>query len=682
MQNNVRKSQEADLLLSSDIADHFISTEISFLKLKTNVIAQSFALADEEKWPGLLAEQETIHNEFAGMAVLDSERGFLVSSGLLPDHEALMDDPFIKKAFLGKTVITSVIPSVQGDVVFCLAAPLPESHDKIITVTLPRMYFAKRVSSFVIWENGHIFIDDAEGNILANTLDREAWIQNKQNFVRLSKTNKQFESIAGVIQRGINKETGIGYFSISGIENVCAFRPIMGSEEGWFLGVVGHLHESPFRNIDIGIIIVGIVSFFLSIIAAITAFFFIRKSFNDRERLVRQQADAQAASRAKSSFLSNMSHEMRTPMNAIIGMTTIAKNATDTERKDYALNKIEGAAVHLLSVINDVLDISKIEANKLEFSPIEFNIEKMLQKIVKIIKFRMDEKHQKFTLNVDKNIPRFVIGDDHRLSQVIMNLLSNAVKFSPDHGGICLDVTLLGENDGICELRVSVSDNGIGISAEQQAKLFCAFEQADSGISREFGGTGLGLFISKHIVELMGGRIWVESEIGKGSMFIFIVKLERGKNSADSEPNVKPEIDTAVGFAGIKMLLAEDVEINREIIISILEDTGISIDCAENGLEAVEMMAASPDKYDIVLMDVQMPKMDGFEATRRIRAMDRPRLKNLPILAMTAHVFVSDVEECLKAGMNDHIGKPLDLDDVLTKLRKYLDKEQGVNEKG
>jgi CheY-like chemotaxis protein len=298
----------------------------------------------------------------------------------------------------------------------------------------------------------------------------------------------------------------------------------------------------------------------------------------------------------------------------------------------------------------------------------------MLQKIVNIINFRMDERHQKFTVNVDKNIPRFVLGDDHRLSQVILNLLSNAVKFSPENGEIGLNVILVNEQDGICEICMEVSDNGIGISSEQQSKLFGVFQQADSGISREFGGTGLGLSISKHIVELMGGKIWVESESGKGSQFIFTVKVERGKKNIASVPvsEEDAEIEMDGRFAGKKLLLAEDVEINREIIISLLEDTGLSIDCAGNGMEAVEMIAAAPDKYDVILMDVQMPKMDGLEATRLIRTLTAQRLKNLPIIAMTAHVFKSDVEECLKAGMNDHIGKPIDIDDVKKKLNKYL----------
>ena len=414
------------------------------------------------------------------------------------------------------------------------------------------------------------------------------------------------------------------------------------------------------------------------------------KIMNDLEQTVAEankaHAEAEAANRAKSSFLAVMSHEMRTPMNAIIGMTTIGKNSGDKERKDYAFEKIWDAAVHLLSVINDVLDISKIESNRLGLNLVEFNLEKMLQRVIDIINFRMDEKHQKFTVNVAGGIPHLVLGDDHRLSQVILNLLSNAVKFSPEYGEIGLDIVLLGEDNGIFELCITVSDNGIGITPEQQEKLFTAFEQADSGIKREFGGTGLGLSISKHIIELMGGRIWIESEIKKGSKFIFTVKLEsREKNtgfmpvSGNNYENAgldaggaKDEIEMSGRFAGKKMLVAEDVEINREIIISLLEDTGISIDCAENGQEAVDIITASPDKYDVILMDIQMPKMDGLEATRQICALTAGRLEHLAIIAMTAHVFKSDVEECLEAGMDDHIGKPVDIEDVFKKLNKYI----------
>jgi signal transduction histidine kinase/DNA-binding NarL/FixJ family response regulator/PAS domain-containing protein len=415
---------------------------------------------------------------------------------------------------------------------------------------------------------------------------------------------------------------------------------------------------------------------------------------------------ATVASKAKGEFLSNMSHEMRTPLNAIIGMTSIGKKSKDLERKDYALNKIDDASTHLLGVINDVLDMSKIEANMLELSPIEYNFVKMLQKTVAVANFRVDEKKQQFTMNIDPDIPETLIGDDQRLAQVITNLLGNAVKFTGEGGAITLDARLLEEKDNVCTIQIAVSDTGIGIDAEQQEKLFRSFQQAESSTTRKFGGTGLGLAISKTIVEMMGGFIQIESELEKGSTFTFTVLAERGtqKKMADIITDTEKIPQDINGlFAGRSILLVEDVEINREIVQALFEPTQLGIDCAENGIEAVKMFTEAPRKYSLIFMDVQMPEMDGYEATRRIRALEKelrssssalefpkeqvatslefpketPKLlserpKSVPIIAMTANVFREDIEKCLEAGMNSHIGKPLDFNEVLEKLRFYL----------
>jgi len=399
--------------------------------------------------------------------------------------------------------------------------------------------------------------------------------------------------------------------------------------------------------------------------------------------LIRDRAErltqADMANRAKSNFLSNMSHDMRTPLNAIIGMTAIGKKAESIEGKDRALHKIEEASSHLLGVINNVLDMAKIESGRLALAPAIYNFESMMQKVTAVCGFRIDEKQQAFTIDVDKNVPRYIIGDEQRLSQVMTNLVSNAAKFTPQNGRIGVRVSLSGEAGDDFELRVEVSDNGIGISPEQQKKLFQPFIQAGSETSREYGGTGLGLFIAKSIVELMGGRIWIESETGLGSKFMFTVKARRGDGSLIN--GLGAEGDSAGGarraegeFAGKKLLLVEDVEINQEILTALLGGTGIETECAQDGGKAVEMIASAPGKYDIVLMDVQMPGMDGYEATRRIRALLAAQNTGLPIIAMTANVFTEDVELCLAAGMDDHLGKPLDIDRVLKLLRKYLNR--------
>ena len=395
------------------------------------------------------------------------------------------------------------------------------------------------------------------------------------------------------------------------------------------------------------------------------------------ESMMKHQAEMEAASKAKSSFLAAMSHEMRTPMNSIIGMSTIGKNAGDLEGKNNALDKIIESSTYLLGVINDVLDMSKIESNKLELANVSFDLNASINKAVSLIQFSIDEKRFKFSLKLDDTMPCYFIGDDQRLTQVITNLLANAVKFTPDEGSISLSVSLIQEKDGICELRFEVADTGIGISPKYHEKIFDSFEQAEKGTTRKYGGTGLGLVISKSIIELMGGRIWVESKLGKGSQFIFTVKLSRDLQKSHLQSDFKDKEEVSIediynNFKGKRVLLAEDIEINREILVTLLDGTGLIIDTAENGVEAVEMVRADPDKYHLIFMDMQMPVMDGLEATRQIRALPAVCDRMLPIIAMTANVFQDDIAKCRAAGMDDHIGKPINLSNVLGKLSYYL----------
>lgn len=534
------------------------------------------------------------------------------------------------------------------------------------------------------------------------------------------------------------------------------------------------------------------------------------------KELIMAKEEAVQSNLAKSEFLSRMSHEMRTPMNAIIGMTGIAKSTQDLEKKEYCLDKIDEASKHLLGVINDILDMSKIEANKFELSIAEFNFEKMLMRVVNVVNFRVEEKHQTLIIDIHPAVPVTIVSDEQRLAQVIANLMSNAVKFTPEKGLVTLIAKKIAEEDDLCTLQIEVKDTGIGITPEQQSKLFRSFEQADGGISRRFGGTGLGLAISKRIVEMMGGEIFIESEIDKGSSFIFTMKAARGFSEqpslldmnvswkdlrilvVDDAPEVRDyfvnvtetiniycdvaedgfeacklieenknnpyhiifvdwkmpgmngielteRIKNILGanvvvimisatewndikhdaltagvdrfipkplfsshivdcindcmspqssskdddnlhsrtaenfekgcFAGHRILLAEDIEINQEIVISLLEDTGIEIDCAENGLEAYQMFKENPSLYDVIFMDIHMPEVDGYEATRMIRQLNTQKALDIPIIAMTANVFREDIEKCLEAGMNDHIGKPIDTKDIFDKLQKNLKKK-------
>ena len=519
--------------------------------------------------------------------------------------------------------------------------------------------------------------------------------------------------------------------------------------------------------------------------------------------ILKAKEQAERSNSAKSEFLSRMSHEMRTPLNAIIGMTAIAQSSSEPEKKEYCLERIGNASAHLLGVINDILDMSKIEANKFELSSTEFVFAKMLARICDVVSFKVFEKSQELQANIGSGVPFSVVADEQRLGQVIANLLSNAIKFTPENGVIELNATLVSSDGAECIIAIEVKDTGIGISPEDQDRLFKAFEQADGSISRKFGGTGLGLAISRRIVDLMGGDICVTSELGKGSSFSFTITARSGSLSLaglvprnaqwrrlpmllitqstavlhqfeevariagcsfdratdwestlacletlgipygivwidhalplmeatarklkgyygqsphivlvsgsqevemqDSAGNTvidkilqkplfsymiveylteiasQPDSQASanhgpapLAYAGKRILLAEDVELNREVLLATLEDTGLVFECAENGQEVVDMYKAAPERYDLIFMDIHMPNVDGYEATRLIRQLPLPNAASIPIIAMTANVFKEDVDRCLEAGMNDHLGKPIDKNEILSKLEQYL----------
>ena len=407
---------------------------------------------------------------------------------------------------------------------------------------------------------------------------------------------------------------------------------------------------------------------------------------NPKDMTVPKPAEAAESELEKSNFLARMSHEMRTPLNAILGMCSIAQSTDEPEKIASCIAKINEASMHLLGIINDILDIAKIETGKLKLVNDKFHLAQFLKKTIGMIKFTLDAKKQNLILDFDPALPETVICDEQKLAQVLLNLLSNAVKFTPPEGVITMSVKKLKEEGSDCTLGIKVSDTGIGISPLNLKKIFAPFEQLDGNLDRKFGGAGIGLTISRSIIQLMGGDIKVESSPGKGSCFAFEINLE----SVETEPAIdsssrKLSLDVKPGkhkYKDLTILLVEDVEINREIVLSLLEDTGLPIDCAENGTEAMELFRANPAKYGLILMDIHMPEMDGLEATRQIRAFEEDlkrknvqlpgRAQRVPIIAMTANVFRDDIDNCIAAGMTGHLGKPVEIEDLLEQLDKYL----------
>lgn len=391
-------------------------------------------------------------------------------------------------------------------------------------------------------------------------------------------------------------------------------------------------------------------------------------------RLETARAAAEAASRAKSTFLANMSHELRTPMNGILGMTSLAlRHASDPKLRDQ-LGKIEKASQHLLAVINDILDLSKIEAARLNLERVSFKLGAVLENLISIVGHKAINQGLQLRLDLAPEVRHLaLIGDPLRLGQVLLNLTGNALKFT-EQGVITVRVSLVETSATDALLRFEVQDTGIGISAEDQRRLFTAFEQADGSMTRKYGGTGLGLAISKRLVQLMGGDISVASAPGQGSTFWFTARMEKSDDSANASDAAPPAPDSAEAqikarFAGVRLLLAEDEPVNQEVSRDLLEDVGLRVDLAEDGAAAVTM--ARQTRYALILMDMQMPNLNGVDATRAIRADSLNR--NTPILAMTANAFQEDRQVCIDAGMNDHIGKPVDPDRLFETLLQWLD---------
>jgi signal transduction histidine kinase/CheY-like chemotaxis protein len=805
----ISKSVSQDLILVGRLATDMIISSISNMKQDTRYIGgimdNAYLEGGMEALTSALATQVGLGSNFVSLAVVLPD-GRVISAER--DNFAYAKPPesqgrsFLEEApGMGVKIASSSITASGEYVIRCYTRM---NGGAVFMSTLRGDYFSQLISTsnFGVYNAGKIFIVDDGGHVIADTnyyMLHTLYASSDDNPGELT------ELVVRALRSSETESLIVRYRDEYKKHNIAVYTPIIHGRERWALFLTVPVEETPASKMRDIFIIAGLL--FLAF-GAVAAFFLSGMQVKpyielDRrnEELALLRDEAEKAGRAKAEFLANMSHEIRTPMNAVIGMTNIGESSSDIARKDYCFGKIKEASTHLLGVINDILDMSKIDAGKLELSPVDFDFEKTLQRVSDVVSFRIAERKLNFVVYIDKDIPNFLRGDDQRLAQVITNLLGNAVKFTPEGGSVYLSAYYRGEHDGRVELRFEIKDTGIGISGEQISKLFVSFQQADSSTSRNFGGTGLGLAISKRIVELMEGRIWVESEIGKGSNFIFTVRFEQAVGDSrkprlspdiawkdlrvlavDDDPYVreffveiagrlglacdtassgedacavirrngeydiyfidwklpgmdglelakdirkshkqnpivimissfefiefekeaveagvdkfipKPLFPSAIAdiiaecagldessgdkndkeaiedFSGFCVLTAEDVEINREIVAALLEPTNLNIEFAINGREAVAMAAAQPKRFDVIFMDVQMPEMDGYEATRRIREFDR----ETPIIAMTANVFREDIEKCLEAGMNGHIGKPLNGEEVLRALKTYL----------
>ncbi len=393
-----------------------------------------------------------------------------------------------------------------------------------------------------------------------------------------------------------------------------------------------------------------------------------------REELIKAKRSAEAAAEAKAIFLANMSHELRTPMNGIIGMVDILKRTELTDAQYEYLNIIESSGETLLSIINDILDLSKIEAGHMELEKIPFSLYDEIRRVANIMQVIADKKKLTVRLHIGKEVPPYVKGDPVRMKQIIINLVNNAIKFT-EKGNITISVEKKSAEDGKVQLFFKIMDTGIGISPEGQKKLFQSFSQVDKSTTRKYGGTGLGLMISKNLTQMMGGEIGVESVEGVGSTFWFTISMEL----SDQESYIKQHQaddtsheDRTRVQPKMNILLAEDNKINQKVAMLNLNNLGYQVDIASNGKEAVEKFENGD--YDLIFMDVQMPEMDGIEACKKIRELEinSDSTKKIPIIAMTANTSEDERKKYMEAGMDDYISKPFKQKELIEIFKKTL----------
>lgn len=414
----------------------------------------------------------------------------------------------------------------------------------------------------------------------------------------------------------------------------------------------------------------------------VRSYFSIVQDISERklgeEKLKKAKEAAEVASQAKAEFLANMSHEIRTPLNAIIGMTSLSLLANPEPDLRENLEVIKMAGDALLKIIDNILDFSKIEAGKLTIEKIDFNLYELVQKIIAIHKVRAQEKNLLLLHYIDPAVPVWVNGDPYRIQQVFNNLIANALKFT-EQGRVEIKLQLLETLENSIILQALVADTGIGIDVAQQEQVFEGFYQADSSIRRTYGGTGLGLNISKNIVEMMGGNIWVESDVGLGSNFFFTLQLGIS-NPQKPQPDYSQllTLPSQDKIPALSILVVEDSEVNQLVIVNLLRAWGHQVAVANNGVEALELL--EKDSYDLILMDILMPTMDGLETTRSIRKREEGTGHHIPIIALTAYAIYGDREKFLAAGMDDYLAKPVRMEELYQALERAVEGNKGCRE--
>ena len=568
-----------------------------------------------------------------------------------------------------------------------ISVPVLNGRAEYIVAAVDLDTFSRKLVVDSFGDNGYTYIIRNDGRVLfkQTQLDDRKFIEGYNIFTALNKYEFSYGDTVQKLSGGIAEGKGVAcLFTYKDGTSYFVANSTLFSNDWTILlfakaDTLGSGMDSAVR-----VTILYIVALAVFIIAAASVIIFAilrdkrKREEKENERILSLNgqlreavAAAEEASRAKTEFLSNMSHDIRTPINGIMGMTTIALKQNNSEKTNDCLEKIETASAHLFSLINDVLDMSRIERGKTEIAHKAMNIRELISNCGVIIKGQMNDRSLNYVEDFDGIKHPHVLGDELHLRQVFINILGNAVKFTPDGGTITVTATEEHEEDGIAYFKFKFEDTGIGMKSEFLSKIFTPFAQEDNGSRTNYKGTGLGMAITKQFTELMGGKISVSSVFEKGSCFTVEIPLEIDKTAIIEQASKAALAD----ISGMRLLLVEDNELNMEIARELLRDEGAEVTVAEDGLIAVDTFAKSEVyHFDAVLMDIMMPNMNGYDATKAIRVLNRADAGSVPIIAMSANAFEDDIKKSLEAGMNAHLAKPINMAQLIKTLGTLIKK--------
>ena len=700
------QAMEQDLALAIAIADDLVSTRIRLLHADAETVAERLLKVlpggDMEE---AMASQLELYPDFISFTVHNRE-GVLANYGEPIDHfDLAKKGHYIQAAFSGFSIIgTTYHSSVTG--AFLMNVFVPMGTNMVLSANIPGMFFSDIVAEYRLWKTGSIYILDGEGTFIAMYLSD--LVLERRNFIRDAWYDPDLASAGKFMQKILLNDHGSGTYFYMEMERLCIFQHLSGSNAGWCIAVSAPLRESPEAALQQGLLLASlfflaigiIVSIFVSALA-VKPFYKIKAQ---NKTLAELNKTVQAASEEKTKFLAKMSHEMRTPLNAVIGLSELTlddETLSDDSRQN--LEKVYNAGSTLLSTVNDILDISKVEAGKFELIPVVYDTPSMINDAITQSILRRGEKPIEFALEIDENIPTTLIGDDLRVKQVLNNLLSNAFKYTRE-GTVELTVRCepppaAGAHDTIW-LDVSVRDTGIGIRQGDMDNLFSEYVQVDTQSHRKIEGTGLGLSLTKKMVEIMGGSISVESVYGKGSLFSITIP-QKTSTAAVIGPEVVRNLKNLrypssrrdmnsrmlhINLSYAKVLVVDDVPTNLDVTRGMMKPYKMQVDCVMSGQEAIDIIRAEKVRYNAIFMDHMMPGMDGIEATRIIREeIGTEYAQTVPIIALTANAIVGNEEMFLSKGFQAFLSKPIEirlLDGILKQWvrNKELEEELAAQE--